>query len=175
MAKKSKKKQLKNCHILSSVIVLIFVAITMIMMFLENIAYEYADLSVVFGDGKLNGTKSISGMQVIFGWGEEKLKIQYANFSILALLAYLLPVVGLLFGALLKGNERINALIAVALFAISSILLFIMPSLPNYADKTGLVFSKCPNIHIGFGAIIAGILSALNALIMLTKLMVCKK
>ncbi len=104
---------------------------------------------------------SFSGIQTIFGYSEEVLTatIPILQFSFLALLAVLLPVVGC-FGVLFKN--KIVKLVGVLLMLAGCVLCFIIPSLVVVAENlTAIIYA---NGSLGVGAVLAGIFFGLGAL-----------
>lgn len=102
---------------------------------------------------------SFSGIQTIFGYSKEGLKaaVPILQFSFLALLAVLLPVVGC-FGVLFKN--KIVKLVGALLMLAGCVLCFIIPSLV-VVEKTAFIYA---NGSLGVGAVLAGIFFGLGAL-----------
>lgn len=151
MAKKRSKKAPKYLVYLPILLAVVVVA----MMFLDAVVFV----------GKITGTTtaSYSGWQTIFGYSEEVVDASASvlGFSILGLLALLLPVAGALL-QVSKGKmlKIIGALCALA----GTVMLFLMPSLIVLADATR-VFLATSTASLGVGAILAGVFGAIETLL----------
>ena len=160
------KKNLK--YYIPGAIALVFGIAAFCMMFLEAVKYT-ADLLIT------ETSYSYTGMQIAFGYketmGSGALSVQTTilNFNFLALLAFLLPVIGGVLALVFK-NGLITKIVTTACFVAGAVLIF---SIVGYAGmgmsdaQTALVENLTPTLCAG--PIVGGILSALGAFVCLFK------
>lgn len=166
MAKKSKKKALKLTKFIP--IGLLGLAVLVIIMgFLPGVVYtpengdptSYSLFQVTFGaklsEGGLGSL--VSGSSVI-------------NFSFLALLAMLFPLIGAVVCLLVKG--KLGGLIATICFLSASILFFFIPTVSSITSEVSSVIGNSSNTEnfkdlgfaLGVGPILAAIFSIFGTL-----------
>ncbi len=165
MAKKKKQ------NINFDLITLVLIVATLVMLFLPNLVYDFT-VNINLGNlGQYSGgeLQKFNGIKAIFGFGSEDGEVKYTLFSLLSLLAYLLPIGAVILVNLFKG--KLGNILALACFVASAVLFFILPSFVVYAEEVlgALAYQKV-GATLGIGAIIAGALSCLNALITLLKI-----
>ena len=160
------KKNLK--YYIPGAIALVFDIAAFCMMFLEAVKYT-ADLLIT------ETSYSYTGMQIAFGYketmGSGALSVQTTilNFNFLALLAFLLPVIGGVLALVFK-NGLITKIVTTACFVAGAVLIF---SIVGYAGmgmsdaQKALVENLTPTLCAG--PIVGGILSALGAFVCLFK------
>lgn len=160
------KKKLK--YYIPGAIALVFGIAAFCMMFLEAVKYT-ADLLIT------ETSYSYTGMQIAFGYketmGSGALSVQTTilNFNFLALLAFLLPVIGGVLALVFK-NGLITKIVTTACFVAGAVLIF---SIVGYAGmgmsdaQKALVENLTPTLCAG--PIVGGILSALGAFVCLFK------
>lgn len=154
---KRKKQKFNNLDLIA----IVLTVATLVMLFLPNLVYDFTLKVGQFTGGEI---QKFNGFKAIFGFGPEDSETKVTLFSVLTLLAYLLPIAGVLLSYLLKS--KLGNLLTLACFVASAVLFFIMPSLVVYAESViGVAVYKNVGATLGIGAIIAGVLSCLNALL----------
>ena len=160
------KKNLK--YYIPGAIALVFGIAAFCMMFLEAVKYT-ADLLIT------ETSYSYTGMQIAFGYKETmgsgalSVETTILNFNFLALLAFLLPVIGGVLALVFK-NGLITKIVTTACFVAGAVLIF---SIVGYAGmgmsdaQKALVENMTPTLCAG--PIVGGILSALGAFVCLFK------
>lgn len=164
MAKKSKSKNKSNLNMILSCIVLLLALATIGMAFLTAVKYT----------GRLTGNDyTFSGFQTMFGYSQEAttlgvtVKSEYLGFSILSVLAYILPLIGACL--LFVKNKLVKCLGAVLMLA-GTVLLFLVPNFVVLAKANGnltaaaLILDSCTKA-IGIGAILAGVMASIATLL----------
>lgn len=145
------------------------------MLFVNAVTYKpengdptsYVGRLVAFGGTIENASFSLGG------YVSGTLKI---NFSILACIAYLLPIVGCIISMLLIKNKSIKGFIIAICFLASAILCFMMPQITNISYTRNILGNTSVTTNtfasldygLGIGSIIAGALSALGTLVGIT-------
>ena len=154
MARKRRKKDYLYSYGIFGV--LLFTALTVGMAFVENVVTSVPVIGTEIG--------SYTGFQIIFGYNVENTELAVLNFSIGALIAYLLPIAGFVLALIAnKGSMLINGL-ALLLFIAGAVMLFLMPNFVVTASGTS-IFDR----SLAIGAIIAAISSILAALVLAAK------
>ena len=154
MARKRRKKDYLYSYGIFGV--LLFTALTVGMAFVENVVTSVPVVGTEIG--------SYTGFQIIFGYNVENTELAVLNFSIGALIAYLLPIAGFVLALIAnKGSMLINGL-ALLLFIAGAVMLFLMPNFVVTASGTS-IFDR----SLAVGAIIAAISSILAALVLAAK------
>lgn len=160
------KKKLK--YYIPGAIALVFGIAAFCMMFLEAVKYT-ADLLIT------ETSYSYTGMQIAFGYKETmgsgalSVETTILNFNFLALLAFLLPVIGGVLALVFK-NGLITKIVTTACFVAGAVLIF---SIVGYAGmgmsdaQKALVENLTPTLCAG--PIVGGILSVLGAFVCLFK------
>ena len=160
------KKNLK--YYIPGAIALVFGIAAFCMMFLEAVKYT-ADLLIT------ETSYSYTGMQIAFGYKETmgsgalSVETTILNFNFLALLAFLLPVIGGVLALVFK-NGLITKIVTTACFVAGAVLIF---SIVGYAGmgmsdaQKALVENLTPTLCAG--PIVGGILSALGGAVCLFK------
>ena len=146
------KKKKMGGKAIANILIAILLILSIVMLFVPNVVF---DLGIT--------SQSYSGAKIAFGYKEEVLgsKVQVLDFSFMAFLAYLLPVVGLLLSLLFKRAGSILSLILAVVILVGGIFAFIMPNFV-IATVTG---EAVEGGSLGVGAIILGIASILGALV----------
>lgn len=150
MAKRGSKKAPKWLVVVPILLAVVAVA----MMFLTVVKYT----------GKVLSTEiTYTGWQVIFGHAEKAgtVSAQVLGFSFLGLLAILLPVVG---ACLQVSKNKIVKLIGAVCALAGTIMLFLMPNMVVFAENMGTAYSLYQSA-LGVGAIIAGVVTALETIV----------
>ena len=158
MAKKKSAKKSNKLELILKIVALAFGVAAFCMVFVTCVRF-------VTQDGDL--VKSFTGIQEVFGYTEDGklLDVEYLGFSFMALLTFVLPLVG---AALTFVNNKIARLVGVGLMAVGAVLMFILPQLVVLASEGGklvggaLVLDLCETA-LGIGAILGGVFSALGA------------
>ena len=154
MARKRRKKDYLYSYGIFGV--LLFTALAVGMAFVENVVTSVPVIGTEIG--------SYTGFQIIFGYNVENTELAVLNFSIGALIAYLLPIAGFVLALIAnKGSMLINGL-ALLLFIAGAVMLFLMPNFVVTASGTS-IFDR----SLAVGAIIAAISSILAALVLAAK------
>lgn len=160
------KKNLK--YYIPGAIALVFGIAAFCMMFLEAVKYT-ADLLIT------ETSYSYTGMQITFGYKETmgsgalSVETTILNFNFLALLAFLLPVIGGVLALVFK-NGLITKIVTTACFVAGAVLIF---SIVGYAGmgmsdaQKALVENLTPTLCAG--PIVGGILSVLGGAVCLFK------
>lgn len=163
---KRKKQKFNNLDLIA----IVLTVATLIMLFLPNLVYDFTTKIELGGLSYKGGDlQKFNGIKAIFGFGPEDSETKYTLFSLLTLLAYLLPVGALLIRYLLKN--KLGNLLALACLVASAVFFFILPSSVVYAqDVVGALVYEKAGATLGIGAIIAGVLSCLNALLIVLKI-----
>ena len=163
MAKKKTTKKSGNMGLVLKAIVLALGVAAFCMAFLTCVKF-------VTSDGEL--VKGFTGFQEMFGYTEEAGKIvtvktEYLGFSFMAVLTFVLPLVGAVLSLL---KNKIVRLVGVCLLVAGAILMFLLPQFAVLATADGnltlgaLVLDVCET-SLGIGAILGGLFSALGALV----------
>lgn len=154
MAKKGSKKAPKWLTYVPVLLAVVVVA----MMFLTVVKYT----------GKLLGSEiTYSGWQTIFGYTEKTtaagvtMKTEVLGFSFLNLLALLLPVVG---AVLALSKNKVLKLVGAVCALAGTVMMFLMPNMIVFAENTEAIYQAYTRV-LGVGAIIAGVVSAIETLI----------
>lgn len=168
MAKKAKSKSFfaKQGNLLA-VLVAVLVALTILFPGVIK-TFENADPTMYKGFELAFG-KSIGTIDAIVASGDAKIK-----FSIVACLAYFLPLVLTVLMAILVKNRPIGGVIMALGFIASAVLMFLMPSVTSLAvtAKEVILGSTTTTVKtfaeleyaLGYGSIIGGSLSIVGAL-----------
>ncbi len=156
--KKSKSKTNAKTGKIILFVIFIFTVATLCTSLLTNVSYP-----AIIGDDV-----TITGLDVVFGWKTELLgkTIEISSFSAIGLLAYSLPVLGLI-TALLFNKSKFLSIIPLACFIASAVLLFLIPNFVVFGAEQ---VNQYVNASLGLGAIIAGALSSLNAVTLAGKI-----
>jgi len=132
---------------------------------LAVVAVAMMFLTVVKYTGKTLQTEiTYTGWQVIFGYSKKvanNVSTQVLGFSFLGLLAILMPVVG---AVLQISKNKIVKLIGAVCALAGTIMLFLMPNMIVFAENTGSLYSLYQSA-LGVGAIIAGVVAALETVV----------
>ena len=147
--------------------ILVLVAVvTLCMAFLpavksENSDTTYTGFDVMFG-------KSLGSVNIFVANGESSI-----TFSILAVLGFMLPLVGSIISALLIKDKGIAGLITCACFIASAVLLFLIPSITSVSTTASTIITsgttttstfKELGYELGIGSIIGASVSIVGAL-----------
>lgn len=113
------------------------------------------------------GDSAFTGFQVIFGYTGKAsifgiaISTSIFTFSIVALLAVLLPIVGSL--SILCKNKIVK-LFGVLFMITGAVLCFLMPNFVVYASDTISAAASLVGASLGIGAILSGVFFSLGAL-----------
>lgn len=153
MAKKKSSKKSNMGLILSLVILALGVA-----------AFCMAFIASVKNSGAFTGTEhsSYTGFQVMFGYSEKvgeviKVETQILNFSFMATLAFVLPLIGSVLSLI---DNKIIRFVGTGLMVAGAVLLFLFPNFVIPVEATEL-FTR----SLGIGAILGGVFAGLGGLV----------
>ena len=153
MAKKKKKSNLGK---ILNVVVMVLGIVAICMIFVATIKVP----DTVVAGKVISEGKAYTGLQVAFGYKTEDIAV--FNFSIKALLPYLLITAGVVFSVLSakakKGNKGLD-LVSACLFVVAGVLCFLMPNLIVFADTIVGKGASLIEYEITTGAIVSAILS----------------
>ena len=152
-----KNKSKKKFNKYSVALVFVLTLITVATLFLNSVCSE----SIV------GARLEFSGLQIAFGYAENSgmISVQILGFSIMAFLAYLLPIVGAILFWGVKGANKLLGLVSFVCFLASAVLMVLMPNFVILASTGNAI----EGLSLGIGAIIGACVSALNALIVVVK------
>lgn len=157
MAKKKRKN--KGINKILSFIPIVLSIVVIGLMFLDVVKFT----------GKLLGSEiTYSGFNVIFGLTEKSevlgatIKTEILGFSILALIAVILPFVG---ACVQMSKNKLVKLIAFIVTIIGAVLIFIMPSFVVFATDVVASTHSVYTASLAVGGIIAGIVASIQALV----------
>ncbi len=158
MAKKKNKNKIGKYSLFA---IVFFTIVTIVMAFLANIKY-----APVLGD-----EFTVSGFEIMFGWKDQgqNITVEWSTFSFMGMLAYLLPIAGVI-TALLFSKSKLLSIVPLACFVAGAIFAFTIPSFIVLTDAGKLATALCES-SLGFGAIIAGVMSVLSSIAMLAKIL----
>lgn len=159
------KKKSGNLSLILKVVVLVLGVAAFCMAFLTCIKF-------VTSDGDL--VNSFTGFQEMFGYKETEtlplvgteVTTEFLSFGIMALLTFLLPLVGAVLSLL---NNKIAKLVGAALMIVGAVLMFFLPSFAVLANvdtalSAGAILDGCTRT-LGIGAILGGVFAALGGLV----------
>lgn len=138
---------------------IVTVILTLVFMLFSGVRYYNADGSLL---------KSFSGFEIIFGTSEVVAKggvtttAPILNFSVLALLAALLPLCGALMQ--LISNKMVK-LVALFISLVGIVFMFMLPSFVVFSTQALDTFYSYFVYHIGIGAILGGITLCIQSII----------
>lgn len=151
MAKSKKRKNSALKYIKYGAVLFAIIGVAMAFLAYVNIgdSLAYSGFQVIFGH---------SGKASVLGFVTEK---QILNFSILSLLAVLLPLVG---SFSIVSKNKIVKLVGSLMMIAGAVLCFIVPNLVVYASDAIATTFKALGISLGVGAILSGIFFSIGAL-----------
>lgn len=154
MAKKKSRKK-SNMGLILSVVILALGVAAFCMAFLTCVK------STV---GSFTGTEyTYTGFQVMFGYAESATALgstvstQVLNFSIMATLAFALPLIGSVLSLI---DNKIIRFVGAGLMIAGAVLLFLFPNFVAPATSTELITRS-----LGIGAILGGVFAGLGGLV----------
>lgn len=151
----AKKVKAKKGQIIDLVVLLLGIA-AICMMFLTAVNYTGS----YFGS-----TSAFTGTEIIFG--DEN---GVFAFSFMAMLPYLLTLIGVVLVVLKLFNVFDLELVAFIAFVVAAVFFFIAPSFVVIADQTAdKLIRLAGSFSLGVGSILAGVFSALSGLAILAK------
>ncbi|MBR2616718.1 MAG: hypothetical protein IKC56_00580 [Clostridia bacterium] len=108
------------------------------------------------GEGSYSGLQTVIGVTENMGMG---MKMKTLTFSVLALIPFVLCIVGAVLAAKGKG---VTAFVAAAIFVVAAVMFFLMPSFVQLNKELGalVIESFKANIKVGTGAIIGAVCAA---------------
>lgn len=149
MAKKKSKSS--NLGLILKVVVLALGVAAFCMAFLKVATHT---------TGLLKIETSYNGFQAMFGYSEPleglNKKIEILQFSFMALLTFVLPLVG---AGLSFVNNKIVKFVGAGLMIAGGVLMFFVPSFVIFASEASVELS------LGIGAILGGVFSLLGGLV----------
>ena len=132
--------------------------VAVVMMFARVAEYEV-----------LKETVGFKGSEVVFGYTNE-LDVETLKFSFMALLPYLLALVGVvltLVNTFAKKNNKIFDFVSIVAFVAAGVLFFFMPSFMVFGKNA--IISKNIDYKLAFGAIISAIAAIASGAVLLVK------
>ena len=153
------KKKSGNLGLILTVAVLVLGVAAFCMAFLVGVKYVTSKGTV---------TNDFTGFQTMFGYTETtegivSISTKVLKFSILATLAFVLPLIGAVV-SLLKNN--VAKLVGALLMIGGAVLMFLLPSFVVFATaEAGELLLAATTAKLGVGAIIGGICAALGGLV----------
>lgn len=163
MAKK-KSKGLDLGKILSFVAIVLGV-VAVVMMFVSTV--KTPDVEVL---GKTVEGEGVSGLKVAFGYSEKE--VAQLSFSFMALLPYLLALVGVVLTALNtfgKKGSKLFDFVSIGAFIAAGVLFFLMPSFMVFADNLAGAILEAIEWELAIGAIVSAICSVVAGAAVLVK------
>ena len=148
------KKKSGNTGLILSVVVLLLGVAAFCMAFLVGVKYVTS---------KGTTLSEFTGFQVMFGYSKEVVlaEVKVLEFSILATLAFALPLIGAVVSLV---NNKIAKLVAALVMIAGAVLMFLLPSFVVFAASgAGDLVSSAS--ALGIGAIIGGICAGLGGLV----------
>ena len=118
--------------------------------------------------GKTIKGETLTGLQVAFGYSENKIKC--LEFSFMALLPWVLVLGGVvlsLLNVLSKKGSKLFSFIAIALFVVAGVLFFLMPNFMVFAESISGVVLENLTWKLAVGSIVAAVCSLLSGVILL--------
>lgn len=162
----AKKKSKSNLGKVLGIIAAILGVVAIGMIFVDTI--KIPDTKFIEGEG-------YNGLKVVFGYKEGNVSV--FSFSIMALVTYLLMIVGVALSILSfrakKGNKVLD-LVTAALFVVAGVLCFLMPSLVAFSDTIAGMIAAEIDYTLAIGAIVSAITSILAAVAMAIKALSAK-
>jgi len=154
----AKKKSKSNLGKVLGIVAAVLGIVAVCMIFIDTI--KIPDSKIL---GKVIEGEGYTGLQVAFGYKTDDVAV--FNFSIMALLPYLLMIVGVIFSLLnanKKGNKGFDFVTALV-FAAAAVLCFLMPSFVACSDTLlGEIAAEIDYV-VATGAIVSAIASILAA------------
>ncbi|MBE5738796.1 MAG: hypothetical protein E7354_03635 [Clostridiales bacterium] len=159
------KKKSKNTGLILSVVVLVLGVAAFCMSFLTGVKY----ISALTKETAFEFT----GFQTMFGYTETtgsiiEVSSKFLGFSILATLAFVLPLVG---AVLTFVKNKIARLVGAVLMLAGAVMLFLLPSFVVLATVDGnltaaaAMVKACETSTLGIGAILGGVFAGLGGLV----------
>lgn len=158
----AKKKMKIGISTIVSLVAAVLALVAILMMFAPA---AYAEV--------LKEKVNYTGVQLTFGYSEKVLGQSVAVFNFSAnIIAYILAAVGIVFAILkaLGKLEKISGFIAAGCFLVAGVFFFLVipfcaPNVADLGDATADAIKLVKDgLHLGAGAIVAGILSLLAGL-----------
>lgn len=145
----AKKKSKSNLGKVLGMVAAILGLVAICMIFVDTI--KVPDTKVL---GKVVEGEGYTGLEVVFGFKSDDVAV--FNFSIMALLPYLLIIAGVVFSILnAKKTNKTLDFVTAGLFVVAAVLCFLMPSFVVCADTLlGKVAAEI-DYEITTGAIVA--------------------
>lgn len=166
----AKKKSKSNLGKVLGIIAAILGVVAIGMIFIDTI--KVPDTKVL---GKVIEGEGYTGLKVVFGYKVEDASV--FGFSIMALVTYLLMIVGLVLAIsslrAKKGNKVLD-LVTAGLFVVAGVLCFLMPSLVVFPDTIAGKLAAEIDYTLAIGAIVSAITSILAGAAMAIKALSAK-
>ena len=150
----AKKKKSGNKGLILSAVVLLLGVAAFCMAFLVGVKYVTSKGTTLY---------EFTGFQTMFGYSKDGVltELKVLEFSIVATLAFALPLVGGIVGLV---NNKITKLIAAIVMIAGAVLMFMLPSFVVFATSIlGDISSSIASL--GIGAIIGGVCAGLGGLL----------
>lgn len=148
------KKKKKNLGLIKYLPLALTIVAIALVLFLEAVKFT----------GVRTGYESaFTGLQVLFGYTKEAgsvvtIKTEYLAFSIMALIAVLLPVIG---SILQLSKGKLFKLIGAVVCLAGTVLMFLIPNFVVFASAGMEALYSLLDAGLGIGAILGGIASGL--------------
>ena len=154
----AKKKSKSNLGKVLGMVAAILGLVAICMIFVDTI--KVPDTKVL---GKVVEGEGYTGLEVVFGFKSDDVAV--FNFSIMALLPYLLIIAGVVFSILnAKKTNKTLDFVTAGLFVVAAVLCFLMPSFVVCADTLlGKVAAEI-DYEITTGAIVSAVASIAAAI-----------
>lgn len=160
----AKRKSKSKNHLIFTAVACLFGLAAVLMMFAPAVVIPDTDSS-------FTGIQTAFGYSETYGVGPLQGSVQILKVNILALIAYMLPIVGIIVLAI-SGRSSMLSFIGAAVFIVSGVCAFLMvETFPktliggDYVDTTGVW-------GLGIGAILSGAFSCLAGLVSIGKVVV---
>ena len=154
----AKKKSKSNLGKVLGMVAALLGLVAICMIFVDTI--KVPDTKVL---GKVVEGEGYTGLEVVFGFKSDDVAV--FNFSIMALLPYLLIIAGVVFSILnAKKTNKTLDFVTAGLFVVAAVLCFLMPSFVVCADTLlGKVAAEI-DYEITTGAIVSAVASIAAAI-----------
>ena len=165
----AKKKSKSNLGKIFGVVAAVLGLVAICMIFVDTIKIPDTEIF-----GKVVEGKGYSGLDVVFGFKSEDVAV--FNFSIIALLPYLLIIAGVVLSVLncaRKGNKVLDFVTA-GLFIVAAVLCFLMPSFVVCSDTLPGKIAAEVDYTLAVGAIVSAISSIFAAIVVAAKSIIQK-
>ena len=162
--KKTSKKKSSKLGLILTIVVIALAVLAFCMAFLTTVKFNYEILWNEV-EATFTGFQAMFGYEVTESIGLVEYTASYLGFICLALLAFVLPLVGVVL-TLLKN--KIARIVGLCLMVVGGVLIFFVPSFAALATVEGKLTAEALVLEgatrvLGVGAILGGIFSLLGA------------